>query len=517
MDLAIIYSRACLGIQAPLVTVETHISNGLPALSIVGLPEAAVRESKDRVRSALINSGFEFPVKRITINLAPADLPKEGGRFDLPIALGILAASKQIPSAALEEYEFAGELALTGELRPIHAVLPFALGTRSTKRALILPEKNAEEASLPGDICVLGAKHLIDVYKHLNHQEMLKPFFAPKLFSENVSSVEMDLKDVRGQVQAKRALEIAASGGHSLLMIGPPGSGKTMLATRLPGILPPLTNEESLEVMAIYSLVKGAHEKIEWRKRPFRNPHHTASNVALAGGGSIARPGEISLAHNGVLFLDELPEFDRHVLEVLREPLESGSILISRAARKTEFPAAFQLIAAMNPCPCGYLGDLKKNCRCTADQIKRYRNRISGPLLDRIDMHIEVSLPQTLQAGPNPNEHIEVSLPQALQAGSESSEQIRARVVAAAELQKKRCNKLNAKLSTHEIQLFCNLDLPSQNLMQRAAEQLGFSARSYHRILRTARTIADLAQSENILSQHLAEALHFRKMDRHSY
>ncbi|MCU7810276.1 MAG: YifB family Mg chelatase-like AAA ATPase, partial [Candidatus Thiodiazotropha sp. (ex Notomyrtea botanica)] len=388
MSLAILYSRAQEGIQAPLVTVEIHLANGLPALSIVGLPEMAVRESKDRVRGALTNSQFEFPARRITINLAPADLPKEGGRFDLPIGLGILAASGQLPKATLENYEFAGELALSGELRPVTGILPAALAAREAGRTLIVPRQNADEAALVADLNLHCADHLLEVCAHLNGTSLLPTI--RKNSRPTVSGHQPYLAEVKGQHQAKRALEIAAAGGHALLFIGPPGTGKSMLATRLPGILPEMSEDEALESAAIASITNRPFQPERWLQRPFRSPHHTASAVALVGGGSKPRPGEISLAHNGVLFLDELPEFERHVLEVLREPMENGWITISRATQQAEYPARFQLIAAMNPCPCGYLGDGSERCRCSIEQIKRYRNRISGPLLDRIDMHVEV-------------------------------------------------------------------------------------------------------------------------------
>jgi magnesium chelatase family protein len=499
MALAVLYSRASVGISAPLVTVETHISGGLPGFTIVGLPETAVKESKDRVRSALLNSKFDFPTSRITVNLAPADLPKEGGRFDLPIALGILAASKQIPMNALTDYEFAGELALSGELRAIHGTLPFALGTRKAKRALILPLFNAEEATLPGDNIVFAASHLLEVYGHLTKQSPLLAFTRKNRERFETKPSEFDLRDVKGQPHAKRALEIAAAGGHSLLMMGSPGTGKTMLAMRLPGIMPTLSNDEALEVAAIYSLVPSLNATYLWGQRPFRAPHHTASAVALVGGGSYPRPGEISLAHNGVLFLDELPEFDRQVLEVLREPLESGTILISRAARQAEFPARFQLIAAMNPCPCGYLSDPKGKCQCTAEQIRRYRSRISGPLLDRIDMHIEVpALPPELLSAKT-------------EVDPEPSVVVRNRVKHAVTKQISRSRKLNAKLANREIHTHCVLDEASRLLMNKAMEKLRLSARSYHRILKVARTIADLSQSHAISSEHVMEALSFRR------
>lgn len=453
MTLAVIYSRALVGIDAPLVSVETHISTGLPGFTIVGLPETAVKESKDRVRSALINNQFEFPARRITINLAPADLRKEGGRFDLPIALGILAASKQIPIEGLEQYEFAGELALSGELRPIYGALPLALGTRKANRILVIPFKNAEEAALPGDNTILAAQHLREVHNHLIHKTLLTAYVKSANENPDLYSLDLDLADVKGQMHAKRTLEIAAAGSHSVLMTGTPGTGKTMLASRIPSILPPLSNDEALEVTAIYSLIAQHTDPLVWGKRPFRAPHHTASSVALVGGGNYPRPGEISLAHHGILFLDELPEFDRKVLEVLREPLESGTILISRAARQTAFPANFQLIAAMNPCPCGHLGDPKHNCQCTQEQIKRYRARISGPLLDRIDMHIEVPAIPIEQLA---NTHGNSTTP-------ETSATVLTRVTLARENQLKRSGKVNAKLSPKEMQASCNLDSNSRS------------------------------------------------------
>ncbi len=501
MSLAVLYSRARDGISAPLVSVEVHIANGLPALSIVGLPEMAVRESKDRVRGAILNSKFEFPTRRITINLAPADLPKEGGRFDLPIALGILAASGQIPQQECSRYEFAGELALSGELRPIKGVLPIALAAKAAGRALIVPDENGAEAALADGSAAYTANHLLQLCEHLIHGNRLQPatFTSPT----STPGARPDLADVHGQAHAKRALEVAAAGGHSMLMIGPPGSGKSMLANRLPGILPPMTEDEALESAAVLSISDRGFNFHEWKIRPFRNPHHTASAVALVGGGSNPRPGEISLAHQGVMFLDELPEFDRRVLEVLREPMESGSITISRAARQAEFPARFQLITAMNPCPCGHLGDNSGHtCSCTSEQVNRYRQRISGPLLDRIDIHIEVPrvAPKLLQ--------------QRAATPGETSHLVRARVEKARSIQLGRSGVANSALTGIEVEKFCRLDPPAQQLLQRAMEQLGLSARAYHRILKLARTIADLDNRNEIHTTHLGEAIGYRQLDR---
>jgi magnesium chelatase family protein len=501
MGLCILYSRARDGIRAPEVTVEVHASGGLPAMTVVGLPELAVKESRDRVRGALINAHFQIPGGRVTINLAPADLPKEGGRFDLPIAVGILGASGQVRSERLAGHELLGELALTGGLRPVNAVLPAALAAREAGRALILPRANAEEAALVGRLQILPAEHLLEVCEHLNGSQPLPPFDAPSIRQQRPDYA--DLADVRGQEHAKRALEVAAAGGHSLLFLGPPGTGKSMLANRLPGILPELSDEEALEAAAIRSV--GDQEPLDparWRERPFRAPHHTASGVALVGGGSNPRPGEISLAHLGVLFLDELPEFDRRVLEVLREPLESGRIHISRAARQAQFPARFQLIAAMNPCPCGYLGDESGRCRCTPDQVTRYRARISGPLLDRIDMQVEVPRlpPERLSAGPGD--------------GAEPSAAVRARVEAARALQRARAGKPNSALVSREIERDCRLDANGRALLTQALTRLSLSARAYHRILKLARTIADLAGSEAVTTQHISEAIGYRRLDR---
>jgi magnesium chelatase family protein len=501
MGLARVFSRAQNGIAAPEVTVETHLSNGLPALAIVGLPEAAVKESKDRVRAALLNSQFEFPARRITINLAPADLPKEGGRFDLPIALGILAASGQLPAERLAEYEFLGELGLDGALRPVRGALPAALVLKSGTRALIVPEDNAAEAALASGVAVYGARHLLEVCAHLRGSAPLTCATAPEWASR--AAAVPDLADVRGQPQARRALEVAATGGHSLLMLGPPGSGKTLLASRLPGILPVMSEDEALESAALLSISEQGFGAEHWRRRPFRSPHHTASGVALVGGGSQPKPGEVSLAHHGVLFLDELPEFDRRVLEVLREPLESGAITISRAARQAEFPARFQLVAAMNPCPCGYLGDSGGRCRCTSEQVARYRARLSGPLLDRIDLHVEVPrVPKEMLRGDAPT--------------GEDSASVGARVRAARGRALARAGKPNAALGPREIARDCRLDDAGQRIIEQAMERLGLSARAYHRILRVARSVADLNDAAAIAVPHLAEAIGYRRLDRAS-
>lgn len=499
MALATIYSRAQNGLLADSVIVEVHLAPGLPQLAIVGLPEAAVRESRDRVRAAIVNSGYQFPNRRITVNLAPADLPKEGGRFDLPIALGILAASEQIPAAALAQLEVLGELSLTGEIRPVRGALPAALQCAKAGRSLLLPTANSAEATLADGVDIFSALHLGALCTAL-HENGLSPL--PRLALSTVDANAPDLAEVRGQFQAKRALEIAAAGGHSLLMSGPPGSGKSMLAARLSGLLPPLSAEEAIEVAAVASVGAGGFDAAAWGRRPYRNPHHTASAVALVGGGGNPRPGEITLAHNGVLFLDELPEFERNVLEVLREPLENGRITISRAARQVDFPARFQLIAAMNPCPCGYLGDTGGRCRCTPDQVARYRGRLSGPLLDRIDLHIFVP---RLEAA---------ALSAAAASGEDtSSAVVRARVVAARARQQARGGKPNAQLGPKELERDGVLDDACRQLLATAATRLALSARAYHRILKVARTIADLAGVEAIATAHIAEALRYRQMD----
>ena len=501
MSLAVLYSRALAGMEAPQVVVEVHLANGLPSFTIVGLPEAEVKESKDRVRAALQTAQFEFPARRITVNLAPADLPKESGRYDLPIALGILAASGQIPANRLAEYEIAGELALTGELRAIRGALAMTASMMrepSRDRAFILPQDSATEAALVEGAVILPARSLLDVCAHLCERE---PLLQHQAQPPQQNSDYPDFSEVKGQGLPKRALEIAATGNHSLLMAGPPGTGKSMLAARFPGILPMMTEQEALETAAIQSL-NGVYRIDTWRRRPFRAPHHTASAVALVGGGSVPRPGEISLAHHGVLFLDELPEFDRKVLEVLREPLETGRISIARAARQAEFPANFQLLAAMNPCPCGYLGHHNNKCRCTPDQVARYRGRISGPLLDRIDLHIEVPALR------------EDELTAA--AMGEATAAIRERVERGRQRQLERQGKTNALLSGQEIDLHCATDASGLNLLKQAISRLDLSARAYHRILKVARSIADLAASTRIEPAHIAEAVQYRRHLTHS-
>lgn len=491
MSFAKIYTRGLLGLHAPLIEVEVHVSQGLPSLTIVGLPEAAVRESKDRVRSAIINSGFQFPTKRLTINLAPADLPKDGSRLDLPIALGILIASGQIPEHVTNQLEFIGELALDGQLRPISGILSIAIACQQLGHQLILPEQNAQEASQLPNFEVFAAKHLKDVCEHLSNQQPIQQYQASQTAAPD--QYRFDLADVKGQLRPRRALEIAAAGGHSLLFKGPPGTGKTLLASRLASILPPLDTQENLEVASIYSVANTSHP---FGQRPFRAPHHTASAIALVGGGSHPKPGEITLAHLGVLFLDELPEFDRKVLEVLRQPLESKEIVISRASRQITFPANFQLIAAMNPCPCGYAFNQDIRCQCSADAIKRYQNRISGPLLDRIDLHLEVP---PLQA-----HELQDTTP------VENSQTVRERVIQAYKLQIQRQQCLNHALSPKQLEQFVPLDTQAQKVMEMAQQRLNLSARAYHRVLRVARSIADLSQHAEIQSQHLTEALSYR-------
>lgn len=497
MSVSVVLTRAQSALHAPDVRVEAHISNGLPAFTIVGMPETAVKESKDRVRAAIINSGFEFPNRKITINLSPADLPKEGGRYDLPIAIGVLMASGQIQAEDISAYEMVGELALTGELRPITGLLPTAIQSMQEKRTLIVPEERAEEISFLKYSQFFVAKTLREVVEAL---EGARKLGVPKTIAVTHESIFRDFSEVKGQHFAKRALEIAAAGGHNALLIGPPGTGKTMLASRFAGIMPSMSQEEAIESAMIASISRQGFRASQFGQRPYRTPHHTASSVALVGGGSYPKPGEISLAHNGILFLDEFPEFDRRVLEVLREPLESGVIHISRAMQQVEYPAKFQLIAAMNPCPCGYFGDQEHQCTCSDFAVERYRGRISGPLLDRIDLHVEVPRIST--------EELQAQEP------GEPSAAIKARVDAARERQFARRGKPNADLEVNEIDEDCHLGEAELKLLGLAQKRLNLSPRSYHRILRVARTIADLEGAATITNRHLTESLAFRALDR---
>jgi magnesium chelatase family protein len=496
MTVATVASRALAGVEAPEVTVEVHLGPGLPSFHIVGLPDAEVREARDRVRAALNHTHFEFPARRITVNLAPAELPKDSSRFDLPIALGILAANGQLAPESLQGQEFAGELSLTGDLRPVRGALAMALSARAAGRAFVLPEGNAPQAALAQGARILPAKSLLEVVGHLAEEVRLAQYCSA---TPVVRPAYPDFSDVKGQQHVKRALEVAAAGGHSVLMIGPPGTGKSMLAARFPGVLPALSEGESLEVAAVHSVSSNGFEASRWGERPFRAPHHSASAAAMVGGGNLPRPGEISLAHHGVLFLDELPEFDRDVLEALREPIETGRVAISRAARQVQFPARFQLIAAMNPCPCGHCGDRSGRCRCTPERIARYRGRISGPLADRIDIKLEVPAPREAElTAPGPGE---------------PSAQIAARVARARDAQLARQGKPNALLGTRDIDRYCATGREGGELLRHALARLLLSPRAYHRVLRVARSIADLAGASAVGAEHVAEAIQYRRFD----
>ncbi len=502
MTVAITYSRAAIGIQAPLITVEADISTGLPQVVIVGLPETAVKESKDRVKSAIINTGFSMPNKRVTINLSPADLPKSGGRYDVAIAISILAAMEIVPVDSISRYVFLGELALNGDIRFVNGILPATIQNLASEQNLVVPNINSQEAALVEPDNVYRADSLSEIVRHLKEKTMLPPL-QPSTGLKGQTS-RMELSDIRGQLLAKRALTIAAAGGHNIIFVGPPGSGKTMLASRLPSLVPPMSIDQSLATASIQSVSKYSFDNEAFGCRPFRTPHHTISAVALVGGGNPPKPGEISLAHNGVLFLDELPEFPRHVLEVLREPLESGKIIISRANHQVSFPANFQLVAAMNPCPCGYYGDNTNRCECTNDKILRYRSKVSGPLLDRIDIHIDVpSLPSGTLSDPR------------FAPKDEEHDKALKQVNTAHAIMMARSRKLNSELSNRDIDEHCTLEDHDQKLLDSAMMTLGLSARGYYKILKVARTIADIDGQVSISTMHLTEALGFRKLDRY--